>query len=70
MVNPFEDHPEHPPVKKKSNKYLTLEQINDTINKEIEEILNWESSVWGFTRDEFIETLEELKEKMEIKCRN
>tara|TARA_B100001250_G_scaffold411052_1_gene438797 strand:+ start:1548 stop:1760 length:213 start_codon:yes stop_codon:yes gene_type:complete len=70
MIDPYEDHPDHPSFEKKLNKYLTLEQISAIIDKEIEEILNWDPSAWGFTRDDLIETLEEVKEKMEIKCRS
>ena len=33
-MNPFDLHPEHEPVEKKSNNILTLQQVRDTINKQ------------------------------------
>ena len=70
MTDPYELHPEHPPAEKKPNNYLTLGQVNGIIDIEIEAILNWSPSPWGFTRDDFIEVLEQMKEKTEKKCHN
>ena len=70
LTDPYEIHPECPPTEKKPNNYLTLEQVNGIIDKEIEVILSWTSNPWGFTRDDFSETLEEIKETMETECHN
>ena len=68
MVNPYDDHPDTEPVKRKSNNILTLEQVRDTINKQCEDILNSPDQVWGFTRDHIVEYFEEVLEELEKKC--
>ena len=70
MVNPYDDHPDTEPVKKKYNNVLTLEQVRDTINKQCEAILNSPDQVWGFTRDHIVEYFEEVLEELEEKCQN
>lgn len=69
-MNPFDLHPEHEPVEKKSNNILTLQQVRDTINKQCEDILSSPDQVWGFTRDDIVEYFEELLEELETKCQN
>ncbi len=69
MTNPFDSHPDVR-FEKKYNNILTLDQIYDTIDKEIEEVFSWSPSVWGFTRDDFIKSLEKLKEELKKKCQN
>mgnify|MGYP001463317948 FL=1 len=68
MVNPYDDHPDMEPFKKKYNNVLTLEQVRDTINKQCEAILNSPDQVWGFTRDHIVEYFEEVLEELEKKC--
>ena len=68
MVNPYDDHPDTEPTKKKYNNILTLEQVRDTINKQCEAILNSPDQVWGFTRDHIVEYFEEVLEELENKC--
>ena len=68
MINPYDDHPDMEPVKKKCNNILTLEQVRDTINKQCEEILSSPDRVWGFTRDHIVEYFEEVLEELEKKC--
>ena len=68
MVNPYDDHPDMEPAKKKYNNVLTLEQVRDTINKQCEAILNSPDQVWGFTRDHIVEYFEEVLEELEKKC--
>lgn len=70
MTDPYELHPETEIVKRKPSVYLTIEQVNKSINKEIEEILAWKSSPWGFAREDFLDSLENLKEELKNKCRN
>ena len=70
MVNPYDDHPDMEPFKKKYNSVLTLEQVRDTINKQCEAILNSPDRVWGFTRDHIVEYFEEVLEELEEKCQN
>ena len=68
MINPYDDHPEMEPAKKKSNNILTLEQVRVTIYKQCEDILNSPDRVWGFTRDHIVEYFEEVLEELEKKC--
>ena len=68
MVNPYDDHPDMEPAKKKYNNVLTLEQVRDTINKQCEAILSSPDQVWGFTRDHIVEYFEEVLEELEKKC--
>ena len=68
MVNPYDDHPDMEPFKKKYNNVLTLEQVRDTINKQCEEILSSPDRVWGLTRDDIVEYFEEVLEELEKKC--
>ena len=69
-MNPFDLHPEHESVEKKSNNILTLQQVRDTINKQCEKVLSSPDRVWGFTRDNIVEHFEELLEELETKCQN
>jgi len=68
MINPYDDHPEMEPAKKKCNNILTLEQVRDTIYKQCEDILNSPDRVWGFTRDHIVEYFDEVLEELENKC--
>ena len=70
MVNPYDDHPDMKPAKKKPNNVLTLEQVRVTINKQCEEILSSPDRVWGFTRDHIVEYFDEVLEELEKKCQN
>jgi hypothetical protein len=68
MVDPFEEHPDTEPAKKKPNNILTLQEVRDTIDKQCEEILNGPDRTWGFTRDHIVEYFDELLERLESKC--
>ena len=68
MVDPFSDHPAAPPVEKKPNNILTLQEVRDIIDKQCEEILNGPDRVWGFTRDHIVEYFDELLDRLEDKC--
>jgi predicted membrane chloride channel (bestrophin family) len=64
-LDPFELHPDVEPQEKKPNNILTLEQICDIIDIEIKEVEGLPPNPWGFTRDDIIEALEKVKEKIE-----
>jgi hypothetical protein len=64
-LDPFERHPAIPLQEKKPNNILTLEEICDIIDIEIKEVEGLPSNPWGFTRDDIIEALEKVKEKIE-----
>ena len=64
-LDPFELHPSHPRQEKKPNNILTLEEICDIIDIEIKEVEALPPNPWGFTRDDIIEVLEKVKEKIE-----
>ena len=66
MVNPYDDHPDTEPVKRKSNNILTLEQVRDTINKQCEDILDL-TEYGAYTRP-IVEYFEEVLEELEKKC--
>ena len=56
------------PSKKKREKPLTFADFNDIISKHMEEVENWPPSMWGFTREDFLDSLEGLREKAREKC--
>ena len=65
-IDPFELHPSIEGGAKSSKKRsLTRKEISLIIDKEIQETESLPPSTWGYTRDDIIERLESLKEKME-----
>ena len=66
--NPYDPHPEEEAPEKKPNNVLTLQEVRDTINKQCEEILSSPDRVWGFTRDDIVEYLDEVLGELEKKC--
>lgn len=68
MQDPFELHPDHPPFEKKKKKFLTLSQVNDTIDIKIKSLENTPVGVWGFSRRDIIEVLETVKRELVDKC--
>tara|TARA_Y100000310_G_scaffold41755_2_gene39050 strand:+ start:1911 stop:2123 length:213 start_codon:yes stop_codon:yes gene_type:complete len=65
-VDPFELRESLP--RNKREKALTFAEFNDIISKHMEEVENWPPSMWGFTREDFLDSLEELREKAREKC--
>ena len=65
-VDPFELR--EPLPKPNTKKSLTFPEVSDIINKHMEEVMQWPPSIWGFTRDNFLESLEDLREKVRDKC--
>ena len=57
-----------PLPKSNTEKPLTFKEISGIIDKHMKEVEHWPPSIWGFTRDDFIESLEDLKEKVKHKC--
>jgi len=66
-VDPFELI--EPIPKSNEKKLLTFKEINDIIIKHMDEVEKWPPSIWGFTRGDILETLEDLREKVKDKCR-
>ena len=64
MQDPFEFHPETPPLSKKDKNVLTLGQVNAIIDIKIESVEKAPVSTWGFTREDIIEVLEKLREEI------
>lgn len=65
-INPYELHPEaEKEFEKKDKKLLTKQKIYVILNKEIEKVQSQASSVWGLTRDDVIEAIESIREKVE-----
>ena len=56
------------PQKSNTEKPLTFKEISVIIDKHMKEVEHWPPSIWGFRRDDFIESLEDLKEKVKHKC--
>ena len=70
MTIPYDLHPLVPQVEKKDNNILTLGDLSDIIKKQIEKVLNLPPQPWGFSREDIVESLEEVMENMEKKCQN
>jgi hypothetical protein len=64
MTDPFSHHPKTKILQEKKSSILTLEQANNLIDRKISEIELCPPQIWGFTRDDFVERLEELKEEL------
>ena len=65
-INPFELHPEvEKEFEKKDKKLLTKQKIFVILNEEIEKVQSLGASVWGLTREDIIESLENIREKIE-----
>tara|TARA_B100000214_G_scaffold372630_1_gene351229 strand:- start:381 stop:593 length:213 start_codon:yes stop_codon:yes gene_type:complete len=65
-VNPFEEHPETPKEELESaKKTLTKERIFVILDEEIRKAETRPSSIWGLTREDIIEAIENVKEKIE-----
>ena len=52
-------------LRKKMKKVLTKQEVLDIIDKEIEKIESLPPSTWGFTRDDIIEAIENIKDNLE-----
>jgi len=70
MYDPFEPHPEMLDFPKKSKNILTLGVVCATINKQIEAVKELRPGTWGFSREDIIEALEGIKEKLKEKAQN
>ena len=65
-INPYELHPEvKKEFEKKDKKLLTKQKIFVILNEEIEKVQSLGASVWGLTREDIIESLENIREKIE-----
>ena len=49
----------------KVKKVLTKQEVFDILDKEIEKIESLPPSTWGFTRDDIIEAIENIKDNLE-----
>ena len=47
------------------SKLLTKKEVFAILDKEIEKIESLPPSTWGFTRDDIIEAIENIKDKLE-----
>jgi hypothetical protein len=70
MYDPFEPHPEMLDYPKKPKNILTLGAVCDTIDKQIEAVKDLCPGTWGFSRENIIEALEDIKEKLKEKAQN
>jgi len=68
MVDPFELHPLTPSLEKKRNNVLTLRQVRETIDKQIETVESLSPKTWGFKREEILKHLRKVLEDLEKKC--
>ena len=69
-VDPFEQHPESEPVKKKLNDTLTLQQIRESIENIMIHIRAEQAPRWGYDKHYVVTVLTELLIELEEKCRN
>jgi len=65
MIDPFQEHPEHPLLKKDSKKSLTFKQIFDIIDMEIKRIEMLDIPTWGFEKSELFEVAENISYEIE-----
>ena len=65
-VDPFDLR--EPLPKSDAKKSLTFLEVSDIINNHMEEIESWPPSIWGFTRNDILDSFEDLKEKVRDKC--
>ena len=52
-------------LRKNMKKALTKKEVFDILDKEIEKIESLPPSTWGFTRDDIIEAIENIKDNLE-----
>ena len=52
-------------LRKKMKKVLTKKEVFDILDKEIEKIESLPSKTWGFTLDDIIEAIENIKDNLE-----
>jgi len=65
-INPFEFHPDaEGGDSRKEKNFLTKEEIFEILDAEIEKIEASPPKIWGFVREDILEILEGLKEKVE-----
>ena len=64
MVDPYEPHPEHPPIKKTATIFLTKDQVYDIINKEMLRIEKLTIPTWGYTKDDLFEVAENIVDEI------
>ena len=69
-VDPFESHPESPPLQKKPNNILTLEQIRDIISNKMIEVGTEEEPRWGWDKHTVCALLTNIIVEMEEECQN
>ena len=63
-MDPFEQHPEHPPLKKDNKKPLTKEEIFVIINREMLRIKKLDVPTWGYTKDDLFEVTENIVDEI------
>lgn len=64
MINPFEEHPEHPPLKKNSRNSLTKQEVFVIINEEMLRIEKLDVPTWGYTKDDLYEVAENIVDEI------
>lgn len=65
-INPFENHPDTPAIEKEKEKEpLTKGEIFLILEEEIKKAESRAASVWGLTREDIVEAIESIKEKIE-----
>ena len=65
-INPFENHPDIPVIEKEKEKEtLTKKDVFVILQEEIRKAESRGVSVWGLTREDIIEAIESIKERIE-----
>jgi len=67
-INPFENHLDTPAIEKEKEKEkepLTKGEIFLILEEEIKKAESRAASVWGLTREDIVEAIESIKEKIE-----
>ena len=68
-VDPFELR-EPLEASPKSKKHLTLGEVRDIIDVQIRYVENLPPQIWGFTREDIVESLEEVFQELESICQD
>ena len=64
MIDPFQEHPEHPPLKKNCRNFLTRQEIFVIINEEMLRIEKLDVPTWGYTKDDLYEVAENIVDEI------
>lgn len=66
-VDPYAEHPDSPPKsgEESEKKLLTKKEVFAIIDEEIKKTESRAPSIWGLTRDDIIEAIEKVREKIE-----